>query len=80
MEQCTLLGFRVNWNLLVNFFRRIYDNGMYCMKIISIGNLTADEVKNVIKEAHFLSKVTSPYVIQYFDSFADNVSFLYFMI
>jgi hypothetical protein len=58
--------------------RRQQDAGLYCMKIISIENLTQEEVNKSIKEAIFLSKVTSPYVIQYFDSFSDDVFFFSF--
>jgi hypothetical protein len=48
------------------------------MKIIEIKNLQEQKLENVIKEAQLLSKISSKYVISYFDCFFDEVYFILF--
>jgi NIMA (never in mitosis gene a)-related kinase len=42
------------------------------MKEVELTNLSVTEQTDAVKEAQFLSKISSPYVIKYFDSFMDD--------
>jgi NIMA (never in mitosis gene a)-related kinase len=44
------------------------------LKEVELVNLSDKEQKDAVNEARFLAKVTSTYVIRYFDSFADDLN------
>jgi NIMA (never in mitosis gene a)-related kinase len=44
------------------------------MKEVECANLSGKEQEDAVKEAQFLSRVSSPYVIRYFDSFMDQTN------
>lgn len=52
--------------------RRVADNNIYVIKNIRIKELASREQYEAINEVQILSKMESPYVVQYFDSFIAN--------
>jgi NIMA (never in mitosis gene a)-related kinase len=52
--------------------KRIEDGKEYCMKQVEMINLTEEEQVCAVNEAKFLSKVSSPYVIKYYESFIEK--------
>jgi NIMA (never in mitosis gene a)-related kinase len=78
MEQSCVNDFRVIRQLgrgsygstyLVN---RIQDNNNYCLKRISIREMSRKDQVNAINEARLLASFRSDYIIQYYDSFIEN--------
>jgi NIMA (never in mitosis gene a)-related kinase len=51
---------------------RKLDNNNYCLKRISIREMSRKDQESAINEARFLALLRSNYIIQYYDSFIEN--------
>ncbi|KAA6387375.1 MAG: putative Kinase/ NEK / Serine/threonine protein kinase [Streblomastix strix] len=54
--------------------RRKIDGAMYCLKRIPIANLPILDQQHAIQEVFLLSRLQSPFIVHYFDSFADGIN------
>ena len=51
--------------------KRISDGKIYAMKKVKMNSLSAKERENALNEIRILASLSSPYIVEYKDSFLD---------
>ena len=52
--------------------KRFEDQKIYAIKIVNIGKLTHEEVEDAVNEVRLTASFSSPFIISFYQSFADN--------
>ena len=59
--------------LIILSVRRITDDQIYAMKRIQMNQISYKDKENALNEIRYLASIKSPYIIEYKDSFYDDV-------